>query len=298
MMCYKKLLICKGRDGSASLAWNGKGAALKDKGDFFKSQSNAEEFRHYISYANNMYDGAIRCYNKAIELDRDFGSFWYNKGVALKKGRYDEAIQAYDKAIELDPKNAVIWLGKGNALKNQKKYDEAIHAYNKAIEFEPLSNAWNQRGNVLLDQARTLRCTNVERIWSNTSDPVFLQLNYYYSEALKSYSMSIDIDPLDEVAWDNKGNVFTYLNKFDDAIRAHDKAIMLNPRYALARSNKGFTLFRQGKYDDAIKAYDEAIELNHDFAQAWNGKGDALKALGRATEAKCAFAKARELVYG
>jgi tetratricopeptide (TPR) repeat protein len=287
------------QDRTLSLAWNGKGAALKDKGDIFKSQSVDKEFEHFKVYANNMYDGAIRCYNEAIELDQNFGLFWHNKGVALDaKGDYNGAIQAYDMALKLEPKNAEIWRGKGDALKSQKGYGAAIHSYNKAIEFDPQNlAAWNQRGNALVEQAHALTRANVGRIWSNTSDAVFLQLNYYYREALKSYSMSIDINPLDGMAWDNKGNVLTYMGEFGEAIQAHDKAIMLEPQYALAQGNKGFTLFCEGKYDEAIKCYDEAIKLNPNFAKFWKNKGDALKALGRTKEADAAFTKAKELGY-
>ena len=287
-------------------------------------KKNPEVPGAYVSKGNALlklgeFYEAIRAFEKAISFwetigrDTNGAIAWGAKGNAhLAKGKaldtdgnheaaskaYENAIEAYEKAIELKPDAAKTWLSKGNALRAQRKYDEATHAYNKAIEFEPLlSDAWNQRGNVLVEQANALIRKNVGRNWSNTSDAIFMQRNYYYSEALRSYSMAIDINPRDEVAWDNKGNVLTYIGEFDDAIRAHNKAIMLNSQYALARSNKGFTLFYKGKYDDAIKAYDEAIELDHDFANAWKGRGDVLKTLGRSAEAEAAYAKAKELGY-
>jgi len=278
----------------------------------------------YVSKGNALikkgnYDDAIRAYEKSIVLwdtsgrDSNGSIAWSAKGNAhFAKGKvlnangdqgaaytaFNDATEAYDRAIGLKPDSARIWLQKGNALAAQRKYDEAIHAYDKAVEYEPLlTDAWNQRGNVLVEQANALNREIVGRSWSNTRDSIFLRRQNYYKNALGSYNMSIDINPCDEMAWDNKGNVLTYINKFDDAIQAHDKAIMLNSQYALARSNKGFTLFRQGKYDDAIKAYDEAIKLDPGFVKAWNGKGNALNALGRSAEAEAAFNKAKELVY-
>ncbi|MFA6371737.1 MAG: tetratricopeptide repeat protein [Methanothrix sp.] len=288
-------------------------------------EKNSERPGAYVSKGNALqstgrYDDAIRAYEDAIELWEEIGRdpncaiAWGGKGNALlDKGKsfsaesnreaavkyYRNAVEAYDRAIELKPDFANIWLYKGNALMAQKKYDEAIHAYDKAIEFEPLlSDAWNQRGNVLIRQAKHVHAmipSNVGWIWSNTSDVISIQRDYYYHEALKSYSMAIDINPFDKIPWDNKGNVLTYLGKYDDAIQAHDKAIMLDPQYALAQCNKGFTFLHQGKYDEAIQACDKAIELDPKFAESWNNKGKALKALGRITEAEAAFAKANKL---
>jgi len=163
------------------------GAALKDKGDIFKRQYIIEGSELYRLYANAMYDDAIRCYKKAIELDSNFGSFWYNLGLVFnEKCDFKNAVDAYDKSIALDPKNAEVWFGKGKALNKQRKYDEAIHACNKAIEFEPLhSSAWNQKGNILIDQARYLTMQIKDVTWNITNDATFLQINYNYNEAIK-----------------------------------------------------------------------------------------------------------------
>ncbi len=226
----------KEQDTKLSIAWNNEGAALKDKGDIFKKQSGAEGFGHFRSYANNMYDGAIRCYNKAIELDQNFGSFWQNKGVALDaKNNYGDAIQAYDTAIMLDPKNTTTWLNKGNALKALKTYEmhkRAVHAYSKAIEFDPQNlDAWNQKGNALWDLGdyysnevlqSLRRCTLATNIhdglfWLNNSRNLVRESNFNYRESLRSYNMAIDINPRDGMLWFNKGKVLRLLERTDEA---------------------------------------------------------------------------------
>ncbi len=63
---------------------------------------------------------------------------WNNKGVALYlMGEPEEAIKCYNRAIELDPKNIHAWISKGGALDAQNKYEEAIKCYDKAIELDP-----------------------------------------------------------------------------------------------------------------------------------------------------------------
>ena len=56
------------------------------------------------------------------------------------------------------------------------------------------------------------------------------------------------------IAWNNKGDALTKLNKSDEAIKAFDKAIEINPHDSDAWNNKGNALNKLDKYDEAIKA--------------------------------------------
>ena len=52
---------------------------------------------------------------------------WYNAGVGHQNsGGYKEAIRCYDRALELDPEYASAWYNKGTALAYAGRYDEAI----------------------------------------------------------------------------------------------------------------------------------------------------------------------------
>jgi tetratricopeptide (TPR) repeat protein len=108
-------------------------------------------------YALDKYDEALKCYDKAIELDPQSSLAWNNKGSALfSQGKYDEAIQAYDRAIEIAPKYASAWNNKGSVLYNIGKYNEAIQAYDEAINLNPEdANAWNNKGLALKALGRT-----------------------------------------------------------------------------------------------------------------------------------------------
>ena len=60
---------------------------------------------------------------------------WNNKGLALNSlGRYDEAIKCYDKAIEIDPNDADAWNNKGLALNSLGNNDEAKKCYDRSRE--------------------------------------------------------------------------------------------------------------------------------------------------------------------
>jgi tetratricopeptide (TPR) repeat protein len=63
---------------------------------------------------------------------------WNNKGYApANLGEYEEALRCSDKAIELNPNLVHGWNSKGFALNRLGKYKEAIECYDRAIEIGP-----------------------------------------------------------------------------------------------------------------------------------------------------------------
>jgi tetratricopeptide (TPR) repeat protein len=82
------------------------------------------------------YDEAVDAYNKAIELNPEFG--WSYSNLALvyaRRGNRDEAIGLYHKSIGLlwaDPDKAVAWNRLGDVYRQAGKYSDAIDAYQNA----------------------------------------------------------------------------------------------------------------------------------------------------------------------
>lgn len=105
--------------------------------------SKADEYLSKGAYAN-----AIKEYDRLlIEIPRILD----RKGFALHSLMlYDEAIECYDKALQIEPNLAFIWNNKGIALHNLKKYGDAIKCYDRAIEIDPsYTYAWLSKGRVL-----------------------------------------------------------------------------------------------------------------------------------------------------
>jgi Flp pilus assembly protein TadD len=60
---------------------------------------------------------------------------WHKTGTAFRNsGRHVEAIKCYDRAIDIDPKLAEPWYNKGMALKELNREDEARIAFIMAIK--------------------------------------------------------------------------------------------------------------------------------------------------------------------
>jgi len=86
-----------------------------------------------ICLRKNDYDGAIRIYNKALELNLEDADIYNNCGLAYsKKGDYDRAIEDYNKAIELNPKDAAAYYNRGLAYKALGKQSETQRDFEKA----------------------------------------------------------------------------------------------------------------------------------------------------------------------
>ena len=75
-----------------------------------------EEGLRYLE--SKEYHKAIKCFDKAIEIDPKNAVIWTEKGYALNElGNLLEAIKCFDKAIEIDPKMVFAYSGKGDALR-------------------------------------------------------------------------------------------------------------------------------------------------------------------------------------
>ncbi|WP_236504399.1 tetratricopeptide repeat protein, partial [Tychonema sp. BBK16] len=130
------------------------------------------------------HDEALKCLDKAIEVDSNYARAWAYKGDVLDDlKRYDEALVFYDRAIALDANYQWAWANRGSVLNNLKRYDEALASFDRAIELDPNDKwDWVKRGDVL---------DNLKR----------------YDEALVSFDRAIELDANYQYAWANRGNV-------------------------------------------------------------------------------------------
>ncbi len=215
-----------------------------------------------------IYDKAIDCFNKVIEIEPNFIGGWVNKGTVLMCiGEYSQALSCYDKAIALDTKSTGAWYAKGELLRHLKKNDEAIECYNHVINIDPeFGKAWFSKGTALM----------------NISN---------FKEAVTCFEKSIVLNNRNAIVWYNMGIAQDALNKYSDALKCFDEAVRLNPLDIEAWYEKGRELSKLHNYKDAIKCFDKVIQIDSTERDAWHHKGLALKALGKHKEAADCFDK-------
>jgi tetratricopeptide (TPR) repeat protein len=215
---------------------------------------------------------AIRCYDKALEMDSGCAEAWTNRGNALETlGNIEEALVCYRKALVINPRSDEILTNIGFVLDGLGKYQEAIECIEKALEINPRNElVWNNKGNVLKNLGK-------------------------YQDAIGCYNQALEINPRYENAWLGIGIALYNLGKLQEAIVCYDKALNINPRYFEAWNNKGGIFSVLGKLQDAIECYQKAIEINPDFEGAWYNLGFALNYLGKPQEAIVCFEKFIEI---
>jgi len=96
-----------------------------------------------------------------------------------------------------------------------------------------------------------------------------------YDDAIKAFSLSIQIIPNDPEAYNHRGTAWFYKGDYDRAIADCTKALELDPGYANAYNNRGTAWFYKGDYDRAIADCTKALELNPRYTEAYNNRGTA-----------------------
>lgn len=111
---------------------------------------------------------AIKCFDKAVELNPRNHYAWGDKALALDYlKKYEEALECYNKALECNPKSAITWHNMGLTLTSLKRLEEAVQSFEKALEINPkYAKAWYNKGRLLskLDNdSEAQRCLNVAK---------------------------------------------------------------------------------------------------------------------------------------
>jgi len=147
-------------------------------------------YGNYLSYRlpDRKYEEAIKCYDKALEIEPNNTSILREKSHALScLNKYNEAIKCLDKALEIEPSNPDIWMKKGfitycsSGTHDEKALREAIKYYDKALEIEPNNTyLWYEKGEFLCLPDNIL----------------------YMREAIDCYRKALEIDPSNSSAED------------------------------------------------------------------------------------------------
>jgi tetratricopeptide (TPR) repeat protein len=112
----------------------------KKKEEVEKKPEDANEYflRGCAYHELNMFQEAIKFYQKAVKIKPDFVEAFINLGVAYYKlGQYTEAIDAYKQAIRIKPNSLLIYNKLGAAYIINGKYSMARETFKKATDIAP-----------------------------------------------------------------------------------------------------------------------------------------------------------------
>lgn len=98
-----------------------------------------------ICMGENLFNDAVSCYSKAIELDPKNAVYYCNRAAAYSKlNRNDYAINDCQHALRIDPKYGKAYSRQGLAYTAMGNFNDAIVCYRRAIELEPDNQNYQQ----------------------------------------------------------------------------------------------------------------------------------------------------------
>ena len=83
---------------------------------------------------------------------------WVHRGDTMRRfGRYQEAMRCYDRALDIDPSLADAWLQKGRLLVEMGSPDLGLNRLTRALEIDP------RRAEAWVDKEKILRSMGKEK---------------------------------------------------------------------------------------------------------------------------------------
>ena len=266
-----------------------------------------------------------------IHLGRRRASF--NSVYGMNPSHHNEAIKCFDKAIELNPKDANVWKHKGDTLvdlaehgmkpsvyvleefkdpKKQKKrivlaqfskYMEAAKCYEKVIKLDPVDeNAWITLGDTCI-KLWNLDPTRKNKLYDEFQDEDdilhtslfnIMEESWDENDARDMYGDSEHGKSWDEreKIWEEKGDTFAVDPIYDKAVECLKKVTEMNPSDSIAWTRLGLMM---GSSNKAVECLRFAVNYDPENAIAWLVLAFSLEGLGRKKESAKCYRKAVEL---
>jgi tetratricopeptide (TPR) repeat protein len=276
----------------------------------------------YVYACLNSYEDALKCYDKALEMDSSIAEAWNNKGVALlQTGRYEEALEHLTKASELNPLSTVIMINKAEVLRKLGRLEEAIKCYDEIIDLDPrIVSAWIHKGDILLEKnvledalkcyeravdenpayimgwvkvTSTLRklgregdAEEIGKIMKIVSKIYSLLSRGNYKSALKKSVKVVDLRPHLPFAWRLKGTILLYMGEKHEALKCFDEVLRIKPKDIASLIHKGEILVSCERYGDAKECFLKAVKIGRCSERALYGAAVASFMLSEYDEAE------------
>ncbi|MFW9808296.1 MAG: tetratricopeptide repeat protein [Candidatus Thorarchaeota archaeon] len=269
-------------------AWNAKGVFLAQKREFGE---------------------AIRCLDRALSLQPDFGQAHANRGrvlLALGPGKAGDALQSIENALKQTPDDIEILRDKAAALHVLGRTEDELASYRRMSELAPNEwGVWVRIGDIELELGNfDISIASYDKAIALKDDlvPAFIRRSIAlvmverWNDAIRSAEAATKLDPENSEAWLIRGDVNLRAGKHKSAMKALKKASELDPEDAAVENTMGMVAYKDGNLRDAVKHLRRALIRKRNYPAAIRNLGLILMELEDWDEAAKAFSEYTLLV--
>jgi tetratricopeptide (TPR) repeat protein len=217
----------------------------------------------------------------------------YNQGLeCINDEQYKEALKCFDRALELDSENEEMWHNRGKSLAHLERYAEAALCFARVIELNSLhEDAWYHQGymfGILGQHEAAIACYDAVLIMNPQHSEALncrgrsLHNLKRYEEAIENFDRAIAAKPEYVQVWHNRASSLNELKRYEEAIASYDKVLEVEPEFFLAWNNRAYSLDELGRHEEAIANYDKALEIAPFYFIAWHNRANSLEATSAA----------------
>lgn len=205
------------------------------------------------------YESAIQLYSEAINQNPQHDYYYHLRAILYYQlENFELALNDFNMAIRISPKIALNFYLRGNTNSAIGKNEDAALDYDQAIELQPKSPydsfAYSNRG--LIEN----------RLFN-------------FQLALTYFDKALFVNPTLQNALLGRATARGELNDLDGSLSDLSKLIELNPNNDIAYQNMGNIAFKKGKFREAIENYNKACSLNPKNIEIFHNRGLAYEQL-------------------
>jgi tetratricopeptide (TPR) repeat protein len=252
-----------------NVKWMSEGFVVQIK---FRSSDDLEKFRRRMEILKDK----LEFLDYQILLKDEIS--WNLEGTEFSKhGSIEEAIKCFEKAIEINPSFELPWFNKAGAFFSLKKYDEALECINRALELRPSwADALRLKGVILINKGlnqEALECLEKAikvspedwNVWDNKGRALFNLRKY--EEAVECFDKVLKFNPNNYEALYLKGLSLINLGKDKEAIECFEEVLRIDPNNTVALYYEACFLAELGDKENALRCLERAIEIDKKFIE-------------------------------
>ncbi len=269
--------------------------------------------RGKIFHIKERYGDAIAEFEKATDLDQNFGEAYFNKAFTLFVQDFEKMQDSipsvtsgdFDKAIAHEYQVPEAFYYRGLLKQLEGDIDGAIDDYSKAIDLNiKYAKAYHDRGAAKRSKGDYQGAIYDFRL-AVTYDPKLVSGYVNMGDAKKSlgdyqsaerdYTDALKVDSTNLSALNNRGGTRYILGNLEGAFDDFSKALTYSPQSVEVLSNLGSIEQLKGNYDGAVDWFNQALSISNKYAPAILNRGLTYELQGKVDEACADWRTAAEL---